>query len=119
MVVNEVGQLLNAQLTPGNVDDRRPIPDLLQGLLGKFFADRGYVSQKLANQLLQDFGIQFFAKPRRNMKNKLMRLHDKLLSRQRSIIETSSGELRRASHGASWSLPTIPLGMANSRSELP
>lgn len=25
----------------------------------------GYVSQKLANQLLEDFGIQFFAKPRR------------------------------------------------------
>ena len=38
LVVNEVGQLLNAQLTPGNVDDwlrhaegnRRPIPDLYQ-----------------------------------------------------------------------------------------
>jgi hypothetical protein len=76
LVVNEVGQLLNAQITPGNIDDRRPIPDLLQGLFGQFFADRGYVSQKLANQLLEEFGIQFFAKPRRNMKNKLMRLHD-------------------------------------------
>jgi hypothetical protein len=62
------------RITPGNVDDRRPIADLLQNLFGKFFADRGYVSQKLANQLLEDFGIQFFAKPRRNMKNKLMRI---------------------------------------------
>ena len=97
LVVNEVGQLLNAQLTPGNVDDRRPIPDLLQGLFGKFFADRGYVSQKLANQLLEEFGIQFFAKPRRNMKNKLMRLHDKLLSRQRSIIETINDQLKNIS----------------------
>lgn len=97
LVVNEVGQLLNAQLTPGNVDDRRPIPDLLQGLFGKFFADRGYVSQKLAHQLLEDFGIQFFAKPRRNMKNKLMRLHDKLLSRQRSIIETINDQLKNIS----------------------
>jgi hypothetical protein len=61
LVVNEVGQLLNAQLTPGNVDDRQPIPDLLKGLVGKFFADRGYVSQKLATQLLEEFGIQFFA----------------------------------------------------------
>jgi len=97
LVVNEVGQLLNAQLTPGNVDDRRPIPDLLQSLFGKFFADRGYVSQKLANQLLEEFGIQFFAKPRRNMKNKLMRLHDKLLSRQRSIIETINDQLKNIS----------------------
>ncbi len=97
LVVNEFGQLLNAQLTPGNTDDRRPVPDLLQGLFGKFFADRGYVSQKLANQLLEDFGIQFFAKPRRNMKNKLMCLHDKLLSRQRSIIETINDQLKNIS----------------------
>ena len=34
---------------PGNVDARHPLPDLLQGLFGKFLADRGYVSQKLAN----------------------------------------------------------------------
>ncbi len=94
LVVNKVGQLLNAQLTPGNVDERRPIPDLLEGLFGKFFADRGYVSQKLANQLLEEFGVQLFAKPRRNMKNKLMRLHDKLLSRQRSIIETINDQLK-------------------------
>ncbi len=97
LVVNERGQLLNAQITPGNIDDRRPIPDLLQGLFGKFFADRGYVSQKLANQLLEEFGIQFFAKPRRNMKNKLMCLHDKLLSRQRSIIETINDQLKNIS----------------------
>ena len=65
-------------------------------------ADRGYVSQKLATQLLQELGIesrpvpelnsgtkagdcipQFFAKPRRNMKNRLMRLTEKLLARKR------------------------------------
>ena len=50
--------------------DRRPIPNLLQGLFGKFFADRGYVSKKLANQLLEEFGIHFFAKPRRNMRSR-------------------------------------------------
>jgi hypothetical protein len=61
--------LLNATLTRGHVDDRRPVPGLLQGLRGKIFGDRGYVSQKLAAQLLEDFGIEFFAKPRRGMKN--------------------------------------------------
>jgi hypothetical protein len=94
-VVNELGQLLNVTLTPGNIDDRKPVPDLLCKLFGKIFGVseahrryRGYVSEKLASQLLEEFGIQFFAKPRRNMKNRLMRLHDKLLSRKRSIIET-------------------------------
>jgi hypothetical protein len=41
----------------------------------------------LASQLFEGFGIEFFAKPRRNMKNRLMRLTDKLLSRKRSIID--------------------------------
>lgn len=97
LVVNEFGQLLNATLTPGHVDDRHPVRSLLQGMFGKIFGDRGYVSQKLATQLLEELGIEFFAKPRRDMKNKLMRLHDKLLSRKRSIIETINDQLKNIS----------------------
>ncbi len=63
LLPNEVGQLLNAQLTPGNVDDRRPIPDLLQGLFGKFCADRGYVSQKLAINYSKILGFNFLLNP--------------------------------------------------------
>jgi len=97
LVVNERGELLNMTLTPGNTDDRKPVKDLLQGLFGKIFADRGYVSKKLALELLQACGIEFFAKPRRNMKNKLMRLTDKLLARKRSIIETIIDQLKNIS----------------------
>ncbi|MBW4680586.1 MAG: transposase [Microcoleus vaginatus WJT46-NPBG5] len=32
---------INALLTPGNVDDRQPVPQLLQQLSGKVFGDRG------------------------------------------------------------------------------
>ncbi|WP_313931763.1 transposase [Nostoc punctiforme] len=62
--------------------------------MGKIFGDRGYVSEKLASQLLEQFGIQFFAKPRRNMKNRLMRLHDKLLSRKRCCWRNISSHLK-------------------------
>lgn len=61
LVVNELGELLNVNITPGDVDDRRPVSDLVRGLFGKIFADRGYVSQNLATQLLEELGIQFFA----------------------------------------------------------
>ena len=97
LVVNEYGELLNLQLTPGNIDDRKPVPDLLKSIFGKVFADRGYVSQKLATQLLKELGLEFFAKPRRNMKNRLMRLTDKLLARKRSIIETIIDQLKNIS----------------------
>jgi transposase len=97
LVVNELGEIINMKLTPGNVDDRKPVVELLKELWGKVFGDRGYVSQKLATKLLEDFGIEFFAKPKRNMKNKLMRLHDKLLSRKRSIIENVNDQLKNVS----------------------
>jgi len=41
LVVNEFGELVNIQITPGNRDDRKPVPDLLKDLFGKVFADRG------------------------------------------------------------------------------
>ena len=97
LVVNECGELLNIALTPGNRDDRKPVHDLLESIFGKVFADRGYVSKTLTKQLLKEYGIEFFAKPRRNMKNKLMRLTDKLLARKRSIIETIIDQLKNIS----------------------
>jgi Transposase DDE domain len=97
LVVNESGELLNLTITPGNTDDRKPVLNLLKMLFGKVFADRGYVSKPLAQQLLDTYGIEFFAKPKRNMKNHLMRLHDKLLSRKRCIIETIIDQLKTIS----------------------
>jgi hypothetical protein len=97
LVVNEKGELPNVQITPGNMDDCTPVPDLLTSLFGKVFADRGYVSKPLAHKLLKEFGIEFFAKPKRNMKNQLMRLTDKLLARKRSIIETIIDQLKNIS----------------------
>ena len=62
-----------------------------------FFDHRGYVSKKLAKDLLDPFGIHIFAKRRRNQKNQLMRLNDKLWSRKRSIIETVIDPLKNIS----------------------
>lgn len=97
LVVNECGELLNLTVTPGNTDDRKPLIDLLCSLNGKVFADKGYVSKEKAKQLLERFGIEFFAKPKRNMKNHLVRLNDKLLSRKRAIIETVIDQLKNIS----------------------
>ncbi len=97
LVVNDQGELLDCCLTPGNTDDRKPVPHLLKTCWGKVFADRGYISKDLAHQLWQDYGIQFLAKPRRNMKNALMPMSDKLLARRRSIIETVIDQLKNIS----------------------
>ena len=97
LVVNDTGELLNVALTPGNTDERNPVPKLLQRLMGKVFADRGYISQKLAVHLSKTLGIQLVTKLRRNMKNQLMLLSDKLLLRRRAIIESVTDQLKNIS----------------------
>ena len=97
LVVNDKGELLNFVLTPGNTDDRTPVAKLLQQLFGKVFADKGYISQKLARQLLESIGVQLISKLKRNMKNRLMPLADRLLLRKRSIIETIIDQLKNVS----------------------
>ena len=97
LVVNDYGELFNITVTPGNTDDRKPVTDLLDSLFGKVFADRGYVSKALAEKRLKTYGIEFFAKPKRNMKNSLMRLQDKLLARKRAIVETVIDPLKNIS----------------------
>jgi len=86
-VINDAGDLLALRFTPGNVDDRAPVPGLAEGLWGKLFGDRGYISQELFEQL-QQTGVQLITKLKRNMKNKLLPLWDKLLLRKRALIES-------------------------------
>jgi len=62
LVVSECGELLEITITPGNTDDRKPVVDLLSGLSGKVFADRGYVSAKLAKHLLETVTTQAMTK---------------------------------------------------------
>ena len=91
LVVNECGELLGVRETPGNVDDRKPVPQLTQRLFGKLFGDKGYLSQPLVDQLFA-CGVQLIIPLRKNMKNRLMPLADRLLARKRALIETSNDQ---------------------------
>ena len=93
-MVNDQGEILNAKLTPGDVDDRKPVVALVQRLFGKLFGDKGYLSKSLAEQLLKTFHLQLITKLRKNMPNRLLPLSDALLLRQRSIIETIIDQLK-------------------------
>lgn len=95
LVVNDKGEIIDFVLTPGNVDDRTPLKEqnFLKRIFGKLFADKGYVGQKLFEQLFIN-GIHIITGVRKNMKNSLMSISDKILLRKRSIIETINDELK-------------------------
>jgi Transposase DDE domain len=93
LVVNDRGELLAVRLTSGNTDDRAPVPELAAGLWGKLYGDRGYLGQALFEQLFAE-GLQLVTKLKRNMKNRLMPLVDKLLLRKRALIESIHDQLK-------------------------
>jgi len=96
IVTNDRGELLAVRLTPGNVDDRQPVPELAQTLFGKLFGDRGYLSQPLFEQLFEQ-GIHLITHLRKNMPNRLIPFQDKILLRRRTIIETIYDQLKNIS----------------------
>lgn len=96
VAVNDQGDLLACCLTPGNVDDRRPVPRLVKELRGKLFGDRGYISAPLTHLLFEQ-GLHLITRLRKNMTNRLMHLSDKLLLRKRVIIESIIDQLKNIS----------------------
>jgi hypothetical protein len=95
IVINDRGEILNFAITQANVDDREPLKNeaFLKAVFGKLFADKGYVSEKLAKILFVN-DIHLITGIRNNMKNSLMSMNDKILLRKRSIIETINDELK-------------------------
>jgi len=98
LVINDRGELLNVLLTPGNVDDRKPVPKLVCQLFGKIYGDKGYISQALYELLRQTLGVQLVTKLKSNTKNRLpMSMMDRILLRRRAIVESVIDQLKNIS----------------------
>lgn len=96
LIINEHGDLLAFKFTAGNVDDRKPVLDMTTGLYGKLFGDKGYISQKLFEQLYER-GLQLVTRIKKNMKNRLMSVLDTIFLRKRAIIESVNDQLKNIS----------------------
>ena len=69
---------------------------MTQDLFGKLFGDKGYLSRTLF-ETLYERGLELITSLRKNMKNQLMLLSDRLLLRKRFIIETITDQLKNIS----------------------
>lgn len=99
LVITDQGGLVHFVLTQGNVSDnsRIIVDKLTKNLYGKLFGDKGYLSTKLRDWL-RERGIILITKIKRNMKNCLIPLIDKLLLRKRALIETVNDQLKNIYH---------------------
>ena len=93
LIINDRSGLLGCHLTAGNVDDRSVVEKMADGLFGKLFGDKDYISQNLFEELPAK-GIKLVTNMRANMKCRLMQLEEKILLRKRSLIETVNDTLK-------------------------
>jgi len=93
LIINNKGEIMAIKITPGNTDDRKPFETMVAELEGKMFADKGYIPKPLFQRLWQS-GLHPITGIRRNMKNLLLPILDKILLRKRFIIETLLDKLK-------------------------
>ncbi len=86
-VINHKGQIMALKITPGNTADSTVLDEITLHLSGKIYADKGYIGRALFSKLWQR-GLHLITGIRRNMRNYLMPLADKLMLRKRFVIET-------------------------------
>ena len=85
LVFNNRNEIVALKLTPGNVYTT-PVPALTRDLIGKLFGDKGYIGQKLAEDLLRR-GLTLFTRVRKNMKSLPLSLQDKALLKARNMAD--------------------------------
>ena len=75
------------KITKGNKSDLSCTAGMAKGLKGKIFGDKAYISRELFNHLYNS-DLRIFTAVRKDMKNHLLELEDKMLLRKRSLIES-------------------------------
>ena len=95
IIINDRSEIVAIRITKGNVDDRKAFEEMVikKGLKGKVYADKGYISKSLFTKLYKT-GLQLITGIRRNMKNYLLPILDKIMLKKRFIIETIFGYLK-------------------------
>lgn len=97
LAINHQGELMSFCLTRGNVDDRKVVLKLMQGLSGLAAGDKGYIDKKLEEKLLGQ-GLKLVTKVKKNMKKKMLGAFENFFLYQRSIVETVIDQLKSICH---------------------
>lgn len=96
LMTSKDGQVISYTLTPANTDDRRVVFELTQSLQGQqasqLFADKGYLSYDLQNELIQ-MGIDLQTPLRDNMKDNRSKSFLSYLKQTRKTIEAVISQL--------------------------
>lgn len=95
-IINDCGEIISFKLTTGNVADNNEnvLLTLCKKIFGKLYGDKGYLVKESVFEKLFFDGVHLITKVKKNMKNKLMSVYDKIMLRKRALIETIIDQLK-------------------------
>ena len=93
LVINNLGEIMAVSLSKANVDDRKPVPKLVESLKGWLFGDKGYLGQSFMEKLKEQ-AIDIFTKVKKNMEKRAMDRSQKFFLSKRGLIETVIDQLK-------------------------
>ena len=93
IIIDDKGDLISVNVTKGNVDDRKVLPEITKGLWGKIFGDKGYIGKKWFEELYAK-GLKLVTGTRKKMKKKVLTIEEKILLKKRFLIETVNDQLK-------------------------
>ena len=112
LIINDKGDFLAFKITPGNIDERKPVPHLTKKIWGTMFGDKGYIIGLLFQELFEK-NLKLVTPFKKNMNNKLVKLWEKLMLRKRSLIETVNDQLQNISQVVHSRHRSVPNFMVN------
>ncbi len=72
LIINDQGGIISVKVTMANVDDRKPVSEMIDELWGCLYKGKGYISSPLERELA-DKGVTLITGMKRNMKSKVMK----------------------------------------------
>ncbi len=90
IIIDTFGNILKFNFTSGNVADNNQdvLKALLEGIFGKIFCDKGYLLTPEKFRYFYEKGAHLIHKIKKNMKNKLIDVGDKLMLKKRGVVES-------------------------------
>jgi hypothetical protein len=94
LVINHKGEIMDLYFSKGNKNDVIGLDKMTEGLSGKIFGDKGYISQKHKDKLKKR-KLKLVTKVRKNMKPQRLTRLEEMLLKKRAIVETVIEQIKR------------------------
>nr|WP_263364501.1 transposase [Candidatus Enterovibrio escacola] len=104
LIINHQGGIISVTVTTVNVDDIKSVSEMVDEIWGCLYGEKGYISGSLKRELA-DKGVILITGVKKNMKPKVMKLWNRLILRQRFIIETVFNQLKKHILNLAFSVP--------------